>query len=130
MPFGVVSISLGMLTGAANWDGRPGDDGVVVYLHPQDRTGDTVKAVGSCRFELLDLGRSSDFVVMLWDIPAAEAIQRWQTFPRCYRFQLAWTGAPPEATEPVLKATFTTLSGTEFTVTKKLRVRPASQDAG
>lgn len=123
--FEVKSISLGMLTGATNWDDQPGDDGVVVYLYPLDQTGDIVKRAGDFTFELFDLERSENPLIMRWHIPAAEAARYWQTFPGCYRFKLAWQGPPPRTDRPILKATFITLAGQTFTVTKRLRVERA-----
>ena len=127
--FEVARISLGMLTGATDWDGEPGDDGVIVYLYPLDQAGDTVKRAGDFTFELFDLERSEKPLVMRWHIPAAEAAQYWQTFPGCYRFKLAWQGSPPQTEKPILKATFVTLSGQVFTQTKPLRVeRPEAKE--
>jgi hypothetical protein len=48
------------LTGGYDDDGRPGDEGVVVYLRPVDREGDTVKAAGEARIELYDLANPPD----------------------------------------------------------------------
>ena len=128
--FPVTSISLGMLTGGANWDAQPGDDGVVVYLYPLDRSGDEVKRAGDCTFELFDLSQKPSPLLMSWHIPAAEAATLWQSFPGCYRFTLAWRDSPPRTSEPILKATFVTLSGQEFTATKELRVElpPAGEE--
>lgn len=129
--FEVERISLGMLTGSADWDGKPGDDGIIVYLYPLDRSGDTVKRAGDCTFELFDLRRSEHPLVMKWHVAAAEAAGLWQTFPGCYRFKLSWQGPVPPPPQPVLKATFLTLSGREFSETKQLRVKlpPAAEQA-
>jgi outer membrane murein-binding lipoprotein Lpp len=121
--FEVERISLGMLTGPADWDGQPGDDGIIVYLYPLDRSGDTVKRAGDCTFELFDLRHSERPLVMTWHIAAGEAAGLWETFPGCYRFKLAWQGSGAPPPEPVLKATFITLSGREFSETKQLRVK-------
>ncbi len=129
--FEVASLALGMLTGAADWDGQPGDDGIIVYLYPLDQSGDTVKRAGDCTFELFDLNRSERPLIMTWHIPAAQAAESWQTFPGCYRFKLAWRGSAPTTTEPILKIAFVVLSGREFTATKRLRVvlPPAAEEA-
>jgi outer membrane murein-binding lipoprotein Lpp len=129
--FDVEHISLGMLTGSADWDGQPGDDGVIVYLYPLDRSGDTVKRAGDFTFELFDLRHSERPLVMTWHVAAAQAAGLWETFPGCYRFKLAWQGSVPPPPEPVLKATLVTLSGREFSETKQLRVKlpPAAEQA-
>jgi hypothetical protein len=128
--FEVARVTLGMLTGAADWDGQPGDDGLIVYLYALDQSDDTVKRAGDCTFELFDLSRSDRPLAMVWHVPAAQAADLWQTFPGCYRFKLAWQGAPPTTTEPILKVTFAALSGKDFTATKRLRVRLPSAARG
>lgn len=127
--FEVAEITLGMLTGAANWDGEPGDDGVLVYLYPLDDSGDILKRAGDFTFELFDLRRRSSHVVASWHIAALETADLWLNFPGCFRFKLAWPESPPTSAELVLKATFVTLSGREFVATKTLRVEPAPETA-
>ncbi len=43
------------LSGGADYDGQPGDDGVTVYLKPVDRDGDVIKVAGDIRIQLYDL---------------------------------------------------------------------------
>lgn len=43
------------LSGGADYDGKPGDDGVTVYLKPIDRTGDVLKVAGDISVQLYDL---------------------------------------------------------------------------
>jgi len=126
--FQVVEVSLGMLTGSANWDGQPGDDGVMVYLYPLDGSGDIVKRAGDFTFELFDLARRNDHLVATWHVAAAEAADLWLNFPGCYRFKLAWPGPVPSSSELMLKATVLTLPGEEFIATKRLRVHPADEE--
>lgn len=42
------------LSGGANYDDQPGDDGISVYLRLRDSDGDPVKAPGQVRVQLLD----------------------------------------------------------------------------
>ncbi|KPJ62689.1 MAG: hypothetical protein AMS15_03080 [Planctomycetes bacterium DG_23] len=124
--FPVEKISLGFLTGGADWDEKEGDDGLIVFLHPQDREDDTIKRAGKVRFELFDLTQE-EVVVMGWDFTAEEAIKNWRNFPTGYQFKLPWKGSPPTASELILKATFTDLDGKDFIATKRIRVRLASE---
>lgn len=52
--FAPTSIALASLTGGSDFDGRPGDDGVTVYVRPRDQFGDTVKVPGRITVQLLD----------------------------------------------------------------------------
>ncbi len=52
--FAPVKIEIASLSGGANYDGKPGDDGVTVYLRPRDANGDVVKVPGRITIQLLD----------------------------------------------------------------------------
>lgn len=120
--FTMEKISLGFLTGGANWDEKEGDDGLIVFLHPKDRDGDTIKWAGKVKFELFDLTQD-EVVIMSWDFTAEETIKNWRTFPTGFHFKLPWKGPPPSASELILKAAFTDLDGKNFIATKTIRVR-------
>jgi hypothetical protein len=53
--FVVDRIELASLTGGADYDDIPGDDGVTVYLRPLDADGHILKAAGEIIIELLDV---------------------------------------------------------------------------
>ena len=52
--FAVDRIELASLTGGADFDGQPGDDGIVVYLRPLDADGHVIKAAGEITVKLVD----------------------------------------------------------------------------
>lgn len=52
--FAPVQIDIVSLSGGADFDGRPGDDGVIVYVRPRDSMGDPVKAPGRIRIQVTD----------------------------------------------------------------------------
>lgn len=52
--FAPTQIKIVRLSGGADYDGTPGDDGVTVYLRPLDRDNDVVKAPGRIAIQLLD----------------------------------------------------------------------------
>ncbi|MEK7710711.1 MAG: hypothetical protein AAB341_02350 [Planctomycetota bacterium] len=52
--FAPIKLEIASLSGGANYDGQPGDDGVTVYLRPLDADGDVVKASGRIAIQLLD----------------------------------------------------------------------------
>jgi hypothetical protein len=49
-----VSIEIASLSGGANYDEKPGDDGVTVHLRPKDADGQVVKIPGRITIQLLD----------------------------------------------------------------------------
>ncbi|MDO8629498.1 MAG: hypothetical protein Q7R41_03305, partial [Phycisphaerales bacterium] len=52
--FALIKLEIASLSGGADYDDRPGDDGVTVYLRPLDADGDAVKAPGRITIQLLD----------------------------------------------------------------------------
>lgn len=52
--FAPVEIKMASLSGGADYDGKPGDDGITVHLQLIDADGDAVKAPGAITVQLLD----------------------------------------------------------------------------
>ncbi len=52
--FAPVRIEIVSRSGGQDYDGRPGDDGVTVYVRPRDADGDIVKSPGRISVQLLD----------------------------------------------------------------------------
>lgn len=52
--FAATKIEIASLSGGADYDGRPGDDGITIYLRPKDADGDVVKVPGRIKVQLLD----------------------------------------------------------------------------
>ncbi|HNQ22693.1 MAG TPA: hypothetical protein PKK06_06330 [Phycisphaerae bacterium] len=52
--FAPVRIEIASLSGGADFDGKPGHDGVRLYIRPIDADGDVVKVPGRIRVQLLD----------------------------------------------------------------------------
>lgn len=47
-------VEIASRSGGADYDGKPGDDGITIYLRPHDADGDAVKTPGKITLELLD----------------------------------------------------------------------------
>lgn len=52
--FAPVKLEIASLSGGADYDGKPGDDGITVYLRPRDADGDVVKVPGRIKVQLVD----------------------------------------------------------------------------
>ena len=68
--FAPVRIEIVSRSGGQNYDGRPGDDGVTVYVRPRDADGDIVKSPGRVSVQLLD---NSDL-----DVPKVVGVYRFE----------------------------------------------------
>ncbi len=52
--FAPVKLEIASLSGGADYDDKPGDDGITVHLRPRDADGNVVKAVGRMKVQLVD----------------------------------------------------------------------------
>lgn len=96
------------LTGGENYDGKPGDDGITVYLRPVDKDGDVIKVAGDIRIELFDLSKPSDNLIGRYDIPVDAVRKLWygKLGTSHYTVKCPWLHGPPENTEITVRATF------------------------
>ena len=122
-------IELVRLTGGADYDGKPGDDGVTVYLRPVDAQGDAIKAAGEIRIQLLDLteeNRPRELGLYVLNDPG-ELRASWHGgfMTDHYTIRCPWQPGLglPAGREVTVRATFLEwLTGREFTAQKAVQV--------
>lgn len=97
------------LSGGSDYDGRPGDDGVTVYLRPVDREGNVIKVVGDISIQLYDLAAppQQNFIGE-YKIPVDQAGRLWhgKFLTNHYTIKCPWPHGPPKHTEITIRATF------------------------
>ncbi len=123
--FAVEKIELGRYTGGTNLDEKGGDDGVRVYMIPQDQSGRTVTAVGSVEIDVFDLARKEESLLMSYSFTAAEAKEHWQSggLANHYSFTCPWKDREPLGGEITIRVKFVDyLSGRSFTATKQCSI--------
>jgi len=123
----VERVDLGLLTGPADWDQAHGYDGIAAYLLLKDGDGDVIKRKGNCVFDLIDVARSKQDVVMSWAVPADVLGANWQSLPRGFRLKLPWQGDVPYGDDCVLRASFTDAFGRSFTASRLLHLEEQPQ---
>ena len=79
-------IVLDRLSGGYDDDGRPGDDGVVVYVRPVDKVGDALKTAGAIRVQVFDLAEGEGHLVGDCFVPAEKAGEIWYGKLLTYHF--------------------------------------------
>ena len=97
------------LSGGADYDGKPGDDGVTVYLKPVDPAGDVIKVAGDIRIQLYDLAApAGKNLIGEYVVPVDQVGKLWQgkLWTNHYTIRCPWPAAPPEHTEITMRATF------------------------
>ena len=128
--FKVESIKLGRYSGGTDLDGQPGDDGIRVYITPQDEAGRTVTAAGSIEVDVFDLADKSQPLLMSYFFSPAQAKQHWHAggLANHYSITCPWQDVLPSGNEITIRVKFIDyLTGQAFTATKPCSIRlPAS----
>ena len=127
--FTVDRIKLASLTGGADYDDTPGDDGITVYLRPLDDQGHVLKAAGRITIELLDLnvpGSPKSLGKYVHDEPD-QLRQLWHggLLTNHYTIKCPWDSkiGPPSCREVTIRATFTDfLTGRRFSATRVVEI--------
>ena len=102
-------LTIDSLSGGADYDDQPGDDGVTVFLRPIDREGDVVKVPGDITIQLYDLaappGRN---LIGEYKIPVEQVAKLWhgKLMTNHYTIKCPWPHGAPEHTEITIRALF------------------------
>lgn len=130
--FSVDRIELDRMTGGADYDGKPGDDGVTVYLRPRDADGDVLKAAGEIKVQLFDLTeKPAELGLYLINDPE-ELRKSWlgKFLTNYYVVKCPWDPkiGPPTHSEVTVRVTFLDyLTGRVFVESKLLNVTLAER---
>lgn len=102
-----VEIQIDPLTGGSDFDDRPGDDGLTIYLRPIDQHGDAVKAPGTIEVEVLDLAaRQHDVGRYRFEIDQLGELWIAKLMTDHYTLKCPWKGAPPQNSELTVRVSF------------------------
>jgi hypothetical protein len=107
--FRPVDVRIATRSGGADYDGKPGDDGVTVYLQPIDRDGDVVKVAGEIRIQLYDLAAPAGRqLIGEYRVPAEECHKHWygKLMTQHFTIKCPWPSAPPQHSTITIRATF------------------------
>lgn len=97
------------LSGGEDYDGKPGDDGVTVYLRPVDRDGDVIKVAGDVRIQLYDLAAPpQQNLIGEYAIPVDQVGKLWhgKLLTNHYTIKCPFPHGPPKNTEVTIRAIF------------------------
>ena len=115
------------LTGGYNRDGRPGHDGVMVVIEPQNQKSEYVPVTGAVTVEVKDPAKSGVAGrVGKWTFDAIYAQQNLKrtTFGRGVHLEMPWPGAPPENQELELTVRYQLADGRTLQANKRIQVDP------
>lgn len=127
-----VRIELASQSGGYNTDGKPGDDGVVLYVQPIDKDGHVIKAAGSISVTLLDLSEPSRPVVISeydFDVPTTRTLWYGRFMTNHFTVRCPWPpSGPPLADEVTAHIEFTDLlTGRVLTAQNRFEIQHAAK---
>jgi hypothetical protein len=102
-------IVIDRLTGGADYDGQPGDDGITVYVRPIDQYGDVIKVAGDVLIQLFDLAAPpGQNLIGEYRVPVDKLGELWhgKLMTGHFTIKCPWAGAPPEHNEITVRVTF------------------------
>jgi hypothetical protein len=116
------------LTGGADYDRKPGDDGVTVYIKPIDEDGDVIKAAGHIYIQLLDLAQpEAKKLIGEYSLDVDHARKQWhgRFLTNHYTVKCPWQpgkGAPEHREITVHVEFMEYLTGTKLTATHTCKI--------
>jgi hypothetical protein len=120
------------LTGGADFDAQPGDDGICVLVEPRNRSGDFVPEPARVSVVLLDPTKSDDAArVARWDLDAEATRQFLQTdtADRGLLLRLPWQGTPPETKRLHVFVRYMTADGRKLEADREIDLDSADRVA-
>ncbi len=122
----VTAIQIDRLSGGANYDDKPGDDGVTVHLSPVDQDGHVIKAAGEIRIQLFDLSNpDGQHLLGEYRLDVDHARKAWygRLMTNHYTIKCPWRTGPPAHEEITIRAEFLDyLTGKTFTDQKVIKL--------
>jgi hypothetical protein len=121
-------LSFGRLTGGSNLDtGKPGDQGLKIYVVPTDDDGQPLKAAGTFTVQVFDLSQPTDNLIGEWHFDLEQTRQSWYGSALLYNYVLTcpWQKRVPVNSQLTIRATLhDELTGREFTQQRLVTVNP------
>jgi hypothetical protein len=118
------------LTGGADFDGQPGDDGLAVVLEPRNGADQYVPQAGPVSVVVLDPARQGDAArVARWDFDLSATRQKLAAASpaRGLKFELPWPAAPPANSHLKVFVRYETPDGRRLTTDREVYLASANE---
>ena len=113
------------LTGGYDFDGRPGDEGLLLVIEPQDKSGDYVALPGELTISVHDPSkRGADARIAQWDYSAEESTEllRQTLLGKGFHLQLPWPNELPDQSELTVSTTYRTEQGERLKTRRTIQI--------
>ena len=114
------------LTGGYDFDGQPGDEGLLVVAQPQDIAGNYVPVAGPIRVMLVDpQQQGAACQVAVWDFDEVDArrLLKESLLGKGFHIQLPWPGRPPEHEQLQVDVIYQTVDGRLLRTAQEIRIQ-------
>lgn len=121
-----------LLTGGADFDGQPGDEGLALVLEPRNASDEYVPQAGAISVAVLDPSREGDAArIARWDFDLAAARQLLaESSPaRGLKLELPWPAAPPANTHLKVFVRYETSDGRKLQTDREIDFTPPGTTA-
>ena len=119
-----------LLTGGADLDGQPGDEGLTVVVEPRNAQDEYVPQAGAVSVVVLDPTRQGDAArVARWDFDLSQARQRLAAAApgRGIKLELPWPAAPPANSHVKLFVRYETADGRRLQADREIHFTPPGE---
>ena len=113
------------LSGGYDFDGKPGDDGLLLVIEPQNTAGQYLPLPGDLTITVEDPRRAgADARVARWDFNAVETVDHMKKtlLGRGIHLKLPWPNQPPDQTTLKVFATYQSTDGRQLDTSRTVRV--------
>ncbi len=115
------------LTGGYDFDGQPGDEGLLVVIEPQNNAGQYVPLPGDLQVEVIDKQQSGHAArIARWNFEASELLphMKQSLLGRGVHLQLPWPSRPPQSSQLQVSVAYRSPTGKTLNAQRDISVDP------
>ena len=119
-----------LLTGGADFDRQPGDEGLTVVIEPRNAGDEYVPQAGAVSIVVLDPSRQDESArIARWDFTLTATQEKLQTASaaRGIKLEMPWPASPPTANQLKLFVRYETADGRRLQTERDIYITPPGQ---
>lgn len=118
------------LTGGYDFDGHPGDEGLLLVIEPQDKTGKYMAIPGDLTIAVHDASKVGDEGrIAQWDYSVEESTEllRQTLLGKGFHLQLPWPNQTPDQSELTVYTTYRSEEGRRLKTSRTIKIDVGNQ---
>jgi hypothetical protein len=121
------------LTGGYDFDGRPGDEGLLLVIEPQDKSGNYVALPGELTISVYDPTKvGEDARIAQWEYTAEESTEllRQTLLGKGFHLQLPWPNELPDQSQLSVRTSYRSEEGRRLKTNRTIQIDTGQIDTG